>query len=223
MLVLLIVVAVLLGYLAYRLILREGGIFLGPYEFKFRKEPGPEEFMRRLKELQQRNQDFESRLVLSAATSKFPNNMEFFRLAMDKVFDDLKNAKSEEEVEEIFLKGERLLKDFGAASNANSIPLVTEYSKRLVQAQEEFYSLRKQRDLDLKQRQNERNEEILKELESILEGIKASNDEMAIRDSMNNAARLETGLDLSLLDETQNERYRAVSYTHLTLPTKRIV
>lgn len=210
MLVLLIVVAVLLGYLAYRLILREGGIFLGPYEFKFRKEPGPEEFMRRLKELQQRNQDFESRLVLSAATSKFPNNMEFFRLAMDKIFADLKNAKSEEEVEEIFLKGEKLLEDFGAASNANSISLVTEYSKRLVQAQEEFYSLRKQRDLDLKQRQNERNEEILKELESILEGIKASNDEMAIRDSMNNAARLETGLDLSLLDETQNERYRDV-------------
>jgi 1,2-phenylacetyl-CoA epoxidase PaaB subunit len=207
---LLIIIAVLLGYVAYRLILREGGIFLGPYEFKFRKDPGPDEFLQRLKELQQRKQDFESRLVLSAATSKFPNNIEFFRLAMDKVFTDLKTAQTEKEVEEIFTRGESLIKEFGAASGTDSISLLTEYSKRLVQAQEEFYSLRKERDLEIERRQRERNEEILKELENILEGIRASNDEMAIRDAMNNAARLETGMDLSLVDESQNERYRDV-------------
>ncbi|HNQ70613.1 MULTISPECIES: hypothetical protein [Mesotoga] len=210
MLFLLIVVAILLGYVAYRLILREGGIFLGPYAIKFRKEPGPEDYLRRLKELQQRNQDFESRLVLGAATSKFPENLEFFKLAMDKVFSDLRDAKSEKEVEEVFLRGERLLKEFGAASSTNSIGVVTEYSKRLVQAQQEFYSLRKERDMELERKRYERNEEILKELESVLEGIRASNDEMAIRDEMNNAARLETGLDLSILDEGQNERYREV-------------
>ena len=57
MLFLLIVVAILLGYVAYRLILR-GRYLSRSLRNQVRKEPGPEDYLRRLKELQQRNQDF---------------------------------------------------------------------------------------------------------------------------------------------------------------------
>ena len=127
---------------------------------------------------------------------------------MDKVFSDLRDAKMRRKWRKSSSRGKTIEGVWGCFST-NSIAVVTEYSKRLVQAQQEFYSLRKERDMELERKRYERNGEILKSLKVFWKEL-GSNDEMAIRDEMNNAARLETGTDLSILDEGQNERYREV-------------
>jgi hypothetical protein len=208
MLVISIIALIILGYLCYRLIKREGGIFLGPYEFKFTREPGPEEYMKRYKELQKKNQEFESRLVLSAAANRFPQNADIFKTLMEKIFTDLKVAKSEKDIEDIMTRGERALEELGRNAGSDSMALVEQYSKKLLEIREEFEQLKARHEDEIKQRQIERNREVLLELESILEGIKASDDEMGIRKAINNAASIESQIDVSLLEETLGERYQ---------------
>lgn len=208
MLVLLIVALAVLGYIFYRVIKREGGIFLGPYEFRFNKESDPKQFLKRFRELEKKKLDFESRLVLNASANRFPQNEEFFKLRMEKIFSDLKEARSESQVEEIFERGEKILAEFGAKAEGEAIKLLDLFSKKLVQVQKEFNELKAERESERKRDIVQRNGEILAELESVLAGIKASDDEMGIRKAMNGAARIENELELSLLEPAQFDQYQ---------------
>lgn len=210
MLVLTIIALVFLGYLCYRLVKREGGIYIGSYEFKFSKEPDPQEYIKRFKELQKKNQEFESRLVLSAAANRFPENADIFKMLMEKVFADLKEAKSERDIEDIMSRGERALEELGSNAGKDTIALVEQYSRKLLEVRSEFEQLKARNEDEKRHYQIERNREIMLELQSILEGIKASDDEMGVRKAINRAASMESSLEVSLLDQDLTEQYQVL-------------